>query len=99
MVQSVYSKDSKEKEQGIITESPIKNLWKLFYYGKKRKHFFWFVNNSEYDHREMDDQPFSVYDVECLCIAAAAHNWDLLVNGSRKAPWSPAQYFDIHLAC
>jgi hypothetical protein len=31
-------KDSKEKEQGIITESPIKDLWKLFYNGKK-KHF------------------------------------------------------------
>ena len=32
-------KDSKKKEQGIFTERPIKNLWKLFYYGKKQKHF------------------------------------------------------------
>ena len=29
-----------EKEQGIIMGSPIKNLWKLFYYGKKQNHFF-----------------------------------------------------------
>ena len=47
-----WVQDSKEKEQGGITESPIKNLWKLFYYGKKQKHF-WFVNDSEYHHREM----------------------------------------------
>ena len=33
-------------------ESLIKNLWKLFYYGKN-KNIFWFVNNSEYHHREM----------------------------------------------
>ena len=31
-----WDKDSMEKEQGIIMESPIKNLWKLFYYGKKK---------------------------------------------------------------
>jgi hypothetical protein len=33
-------------------ESPIKKLWKLFYY-EKTKNIFWFVNNSEYHHREM----------------------------------------------
>ena len=45
-------KDSKEKEQGIITESPIKSLLKSFCYGRKQKHF-WFVNNSKYHHQEM----------------------------------------------
>ena len=33
-------------------ESPIINLWKLFHYGKKQI-IFWFVNDSEYHHREM----------------------------------------------
>ena len=47
-----WNKDCKEKEQGIITESLIKNLWKLFYYGKN-KNTFWFVNNSKYHHQEM----------------------------------------------
>ena len=40
-------------------ESPIKNLWKLFYYGKQQKQF-WFVNNSKYHHREMGLQSFSL---------------------------------------
>ena len=31
--------DSKEKEQGIITGSLNQNIWKLFYYGNKQKHF------------------------------------------------------------
>ena len=43
-----WDKDSKEKEQGIIMESPIKNLWKLFYYGKKEKHFWCFLYISVY---------------------------------------------------
>ena len=30
----------KENEQGIITESPIKNLWKLFIV-EKNKNIFW----------------------------------------------------------
>ena len=49
-MQFVLSTDSKKKEQGIITESPIKNLSKLSYYGNKK--MFWFVNNSEYHHRK-----------------------------------------------
>ena len=47
-----WDKDSKEKEQGIITKNPIKNLWKLSIM-EKNKNIFWFVNNSEYRHQKM----------------------------------------------
>ena len=47
-------KDFKEEYQEMITESPIKNLWKQLYYGmEKNKNIFWFVNISKYHHREM----------------------------------------------
>ena len=32
-----WNKDSEEKEQGIITESPIKNLWSNFIMEKNEK--------------------------------------------------------------
>ena len=43
------------KEQGSLTESSIKNSWKLIYNEQITKtiRFFWYVNNSEYHHREM----------------------------------------------
>ena len=44
--------DSKEKEQGIITESPSK-IYGSYFIMEKNKNIFWFVNNFEYHHREM----------------------------------------------
>ena len=68
LLQSVLNKDSKEKKQGIITESPIKNLWKLFYYGKKN--IFWFVNNTKYHQRQMGLKSIKIeggiFEVVCL---------------------------------
>ena len=53
-----WDKDSKEKEQGIIMEKellrnvPSKNYGSNFIM-EKTQNIFWFVNNSEYHHREM----------------------------------------------
>ena len=48
-----WDKDSKEKEQGIITESPIKNLWSNTILEKNKNKKLWFVNISKYHHRTM----------------------------------------------
>ena len=53
LVQSFWDKDSEEKERGIITESPTKNLWSNSIMEKKKKKK-WFVNISEYHHRTME---------------------------------------------
>ena len=47
------------KKNKELFKIPIKNLWKLFCYGKKQKHF-WLVNNSENHHREMGLVSFCV---------------------------------------